>query len=138
MSRSALRTRVAGADARLAEVLRPYWERRVEDGSRRMDVVRTRLEGAVIRNLHEGTPSLDRLAETLDTSRASLAREIAAAGGMRLLVDTVRRRLAEEFTACFARESARKPESAAARAVRSGIADRIAANVLDSDPGRAF
>ena len=44
--------------------------------------------------------------------------------------------LAEEFTACFARESARKPESAAARAVRSGIADRIAANVLDTDPGR--
>ncbi|MFO1039510.1 MAG: AraC family transcriptional regulator ligand-binding domain-containing protein [Geminicoccaceae bacterium] len=94
-----LRTRVAGADARLAEVLRPYWERRVEDGSRRMDVVRTRLEGAVIRNLHEGTPSLDRLAETLDTSRASLAREIAAVGGMRLLVDTVRRRLAEELVA---------------------------------------
>ena len=39
--------------------------------------------------------------------------------------------LAEEFTACFAAESARKPQSAAARAMASGIADRIAANVLD-------
>ena len=39
--------------------------------------------------------------------------------------------LAEEFAACFAAESARKPQSAAARAVASGIADRIAANVLD-------
>lgn len=92
-----LRARIAGADARLAEVLRPYWERRVEEGGRRLDVVRARLEGAVIRNLHEGAPSLDRLAETLDTSRAALAREIAALGGMRLLVEAVRRRLAVEF-----------------------------------------
>jgi hypothetical protein len=39
--------------------------------------------------------------------------------------------LAEEFTACFARESGRKPQSAAARAMASGIADRIAVNPLD-------
>ena len=44
--------------------------------------------------------------------------------------------LAEEFTACFAAESARKPQSTAAGAVASGIAGRIAANVLDVDPGR--
>jgi hypothetical protein len=46
--------------------------------------------------------------------------------------------LAQEFTACFAAESARKPESSAASAVASGIADRIAANVLDVDPGREY
>ena len=39
--------------------------------------------------------------------------------------------LAEEFVACFAAESARKPQSTAAGAVASGIAGRIAANVLD-------
>ena len=39
--------------------------------------------------------------------------------------------LAPEFATCFAAEAARKPDSSAAAAVRSGIADRIAANVLD-------
>ncbi len=38
-----------------------------------------------------------------------------------------------EFTACFLAEAARKPESAAAGLVRAGIAERIAANVLDVD-----
>jgi len=46
--------------------------------------------------------------------------------------------LADEFTACFAAESARKPESSAASAIASGIAGRIASNVLDVDPGRVF
>ncbi|MFN8167559.1 MAG: hypothetical protein U0S36_02105 [Candidatus Nanopelagicales bacterium] len=39
--------------------------------------------------------------------------------------------LATEFTACFRSQAARKPESSAAAAVASGIADRIAANPLD-------
>jgi hypothetical protein len=42
--------------------------------------------------------------------------------------------LGPEFTACFAAEAARKPESSAARAMANGIADRIAANVLDIVP----
>lgn len=37
-----------------------------------------------------------------------------------------------EFSACFAAEAARKPDSAAAALVRSGTADRIAANLLDA------
>jgi hypothetical protein len=37
-----------------------------------------------------------------------------------------------EFTACFSAEAARKPDSRAAGLVRRGIADRIAANVLDA------
>jgi len=44
--------------------------------------------------------------------------------------------LAEEFTACFASQSARKPQSSAATAMTGGIAARIATNVLDVDPGR--
>ena len=46
--------------------------------------------------------------------------------------------LASEFTACFTAEAARKPASAAAAAMRGGIADRIARNALDLDvdPGR--
>ena len=43
--------------------------------------------------------------------------------------------LAEEFTACFVAEAARKPESTAASAMASGIAERIATNILDSEPG---
>jgi hypothetical protein len=42
--------------------------------------------------------------------------------------------LASQFTACFAAQAERKPGSTAASAVASGIADRIAANVLDRDP----
>jgi hypothetical protein len=40
--------------------------------------------------------------------------------------------LAAEFTACFLDQAARKPGSAAAAAVRSGIAERIAGNPLDA------
>jgi len=44
--------------------------------------------------------------------------------------------LAAEFTACFAAESARKPGSSAASAMAHGIAERIATNILDAEPGR--
>ena len=39
--------------------------------------------------------------------------------------------LASRFTACFADQAERKPDSSAAAAVRSGLAARIAANPLD-------
>jgi hypothetical protein len=39
--------------------------------------------------------------------------------------------LAAEFTACFRSQAVRKPDSAAASAISSGIAERIAANPLD-------
>jgi hypothetical protein len=42
--------------------------------------------------------------------------------------------LAEEFLGCFRSQAERKPESSAAEAMAAGIAERIAANVLDSDP----
>ena len=38
--------------------------------------------------------------------------------------------LAERFTACFADQAARKPDSSAAAAMRSGLEERIAANPL--------
>ncbi|HEY4625139.1 MAG TPA: HD domain-containing protein [Blastococcus sp.] len=41
--------------------------------------------------------------------------------------------LATEFSACFADQAARKPGSAAAEAIRSGIADRLAANPLENE-----
>ena len=40
--------------------------------------------------------------------------------------------LGERFTACFVDQAARKPDSSAAAAVRGGIAERIAANPLES------
>ncbi|MBP2403145.1 HD domain protein, cyanamide hydratase family [Streptomyces netropsis] len=40
--------------------------------------------------------------------------------------------LAEEFTACFREQADRKPDSAAAAAMRGNIAARIAANPLDA------
>jgi hypothetical protein len=42
--------------------------------------------------------------------------------------------LGEEFLRCFSDQAARKPNSSAADAVASGIAGRIAANVLDRIP----
>ena len=48
-----------------------------------------------------------------------------------VLADFPRLGLGPEFTACFAAEAARKPESSAASAVANGIAGRIAANTLD-------
>jgi hypothetical protein len=42
--------------------------------------------------------------------------------------------LGEEFLRCFSDQAARKPSSSAAAAVASGIAGRIAANVLDRIP----
>jgi HD domain len=41
--------------------------------------------------------------------------------------------LATEFSACFADQAARKPDSAAAEAVASGIAGRLAGNPLEAD-----
>jgi hypothetical protein len=41
--------------------------------------------------------------------------------------------LTVEFDACFARQAARKPESAAGHAVRSGIAQRLASNLLERE-----
>ena len=55
-----------------------------------------------------------------------------------VVADFPRLDLGTEFTACFAAEAARKPDSSAASAIASGISDRIAANVLDVDPGRAL
>lgn len=40
--------------------------------------------------------------------------------------------LAEEFLACFRAQAARKPDSSAATAVGSGLADRMTANPLDT------
>jgi hypothetical protein len=41
--------------------------------------------------------------------------------------------LREAFLLCFQEQARRKPASSAARAMASGIADRLAANVLDGD-----
>jgi HD superfamily phosphodiesterase len=40
--------------------------------------------------------------------------------------------LAEEFLTCFQAQAARKPSSSAGGAVRSGLADRMASNLLDT------
>lgn len=48
-----------------------------------------------------------------------------------VLADFPRLGLGPEFTACFAAEAERKPESSAAAAMASGVAGRIAANPLD-------
>jgi len=48
-----------------------------------------------------------------------------------VLADFPRLGLGPEFTACFAAEAERKPESSAAAAMAGGVAGRIAANPLD-------
>ena len=49
-----------------------------------------------------------------------------------VLADFPRLGLGPEFTACFAAEAARKPDSTAAAAMASGIAGRIERNTLDA------
>ncbi|MFO1037607.1 MAG: AraC family transcriptional regulator ligand-binding domain-containing protein [Geminicoccaceae bacterium] len=92
-----LRSRIAGADDRLAETLRPYWQRQLTVIGAQPAVVRTRLENAVVANLHQGVPTLEQLATYLDMGRAKVASELASVGGSRSLVDGVRRRLAQEL-----------------------------------------
>jgi hypothetical protein len=53
-----------------------------------------------------------------------------------LLAEFPRLDLAERFTACFRAQAERKPDSSAAAAVRSGVAERIAANPLERLQGR--
>ena len=49
-----------------------------------------------------------------------------------VLADFPRLGLGPEFTACFAAEAARKPDSSAAAAMANGIAGRITRNTLDA------
>ena len=49
-----------------------------------------------------------------------------------VLADFPRLGLGPEFTACFAAEAARKPDSSAAAAMANGISGRIAGNTLDA------
>ena len=46
--------------------------------------------------------------------------------------------LRDEFTACFRAEAARKPGSSAASSLECGLAEGLASNILESDPGRAL
>jgi hypothetical protein len=67
---------------------------------------------------------LDIAGRNADRWPAELLRQIVAAHP--------RLDLAERFLACFREQAARKPDSSAARAVRSGIADRLTNNPLDA------
>lgn len=92
-----LRAPVAGADERLAATLQPYWEREVAARSNAPAILRSRLESAILQRLHEGTPSIDRLADQLQLGRARLAADLESVGGYRAAVDAVRRRIAEDL-----------------------------------------
>jgi HD superfamily phosphodiesterase len=74
-----------------------------------------------------------RIATSLDISGRQ-----ADAWPAELRAEVVRRyprlALGEEFLRCFSDQAARKPDSSAAAAVASGIAGRVAANVLDRIP----
>jgi hypothetical protein len=73
-------------------------------------------------HLLERATSLDISGRRLDEWPAPLRAEVLAAWP--------RLDLAERFTACFADQAGRKPDSAAAAAMRSGLVERIAANPL--------
>jgi hypothetical protein len=72
--------------------------------------------------LLERATSLDISGRRMDEWPASLRADVLAAWP--------RLDLAERFTASFADQAARKPDSAAAAAMRSGLSERIAANPL--------
>ena len=73
-------------------------------------------------HLLERATSLDISGRRLDEWPAPLRAEVLAAWP--------RLDLAERFTACFADQADRKPDSSAAAAMRSGLGERIAANPL--------
>jgi HD superfamily phosphodiesterase len=73
-------------------------------------------------HLLERATSLDISGRRLDEWPAEFRADVLAAWP--------RLDLAERFTSCFADQAARKPDSAAAAAMRSGLAERIAANQL--------
>ena len=101
---------------------------------------RVRAEEVIVRHMWERVDAdmdpeghLLRLATSLDISGRQADAWPATFRG-----EVVRRyprlALGEEFLRCFQDQAARKPGSAAAAAVAGGIAERIAANVLDQVP----
>jgi hypothetical protein len=101
---------------------------------------RERLGEVVVRHMWDDVdPALDpeghllERATSLDIS-GRRAQEWPAELRADVLAAWPRLDLAERFTACFADQAARKPDSSAAGAMRSGLAGRIAANPLGADP----
>ena len=99
---------------------------------------RQRLAEIVVRHMwHDVDPAADpeghllERATSLDISGRRL-QEWPAPLRADVLARWPRLDLAERFTACFADQAARKPDSAAAAAMRSGLGERIAANPLGS------
>ncbi len=68
--------------------------------------------------------SLDISGRLPDAWPVELRREIVA--------HAPRLTLAEEFLRCFEDQARRKPTSSAAASLRSGLADRLAGNILES------
>jgi hypothetical protein len=97
---------------------------------------RDRLAEVIVRHMWDDVdPALDpeghllERATSLDVS-GRRAGEWPAELRAEVLAAWPRLDLAERFTACFADQAARKPDSSAAAAMRSGLAARIAANPL--------
>jgi len=86
--------------------------------------------------LAEVDPAIDPEGHVLEVSTGIdiSGPSIAVPSGLRaeVLAAFPRAGLAQEFTACFADQAARKPASTAAAAVRSGLAERIVTNPLDA------
>jgi HD domain-containing protein len=97
---------------------------------------RERLGQVIVRHMWDDVdPALDPEGHLLERA-TSLDISGRGAGGWpadlraEVLAAWPRLDLAARFTACFADQAARKPASSAAAAMRSGLADRIAANPL--------
>lgn len=87
--------------------------------------------------LPEVDPAIDPEGHVLEVSTGIdiSGRSIAVPSGLRaqVLEAFPRAGLAQEFTACFADQAARKPAGTAAAAMRSGLAERIVTNPLDAE-----
>jgi hypothetical protein len=100
---------------------------------------RTRAAGIIVAHMQGADPAVDMEGYLLDVATGL---DISGRNMQRwpheLLVEMMaaypRLDLAERFTACFAEQAARKPESTAAIAVRSGIARNITENPLEKLP----
>jgi hypothetical protein len=98
---------------------------------------RTRVAGAIVAHMAGADPATDPEGHLLDLATGlDISGRNAERWPLPFLRDLVRRHprldLAGRFTACFRDQAARKPASAAAQAVRGGVADRLAANPLET------
>jgi hypothetical protein len=97
---------------------------------------RTRVEEIIVAHMRDTDPAIDAEGYLLAAATSlDIVGEAFENWPHELLAETVsifpRLDLTEQFTACFADQADRKPQTAAAASIRNGLAERMRRNPLD-------